>query len=48
MNEARASAEQLLITHPEFTIKHWTNVPPDRNSEPRDRLIEGLRKAGVK
>jgi tetratricopeptide (TPR) repeat protein len=48
MNEARASAEQLLVTHPEFTIKHWINVPPDRNSEPRDRLIEGLRKAGVK
>ena len=48
MNEARASAEQLLITHPEFTIKHWANVPPDRNSEPRDRLIEGLRKAGFK
>ena len=26
----------------------WANVPPDRNSEPVDRLIEGLRKAGVK
>ena len=48
MSEARASAEQLLITHPEFTIAHWANVPPDRNSEPRDRLIEGLKKAGVK
>jgi adenylate cyclase len=48
MSEARASAEQLLVTHPEFTIAHWANVPPDRNSEPRDRLIEGLKKAGVK
>jgi len=48
MDEARSSAEQLLITHPEFTLRHWTNVPPDRNSGPRDRLIEGLKKAGVK
>jgi adenylate cyclase len=48
MSEAQACAEQLRITHPEFTIKHWANVPPDRNSEPRDRLIEGLKKAGVK
>ncbi len=48
MGEAQACAAQLLITHPEFTIKHWANVPPDRNSEPRDRLIEGLKKAGVK
>lgn len=48
MSEAKASAEQLLITHPEFTIRHWANVPPDRNSEPRDRLIEGLMKAGFK
>lgn len=48
MEEARAYAEQVLNTHPEFTIAHWANVPPDRNPEPRERLIEGLRKAGLK
>jgi len=48
MEEAQAYAEQVLNTHPEFTIAHWANVPPDRNPEPRERLIEGLRKAGLK
>ncbi|MEM7069060.1 MAG: tetratricopeptide repeat protein [Pseudomonadota bacterium] len=47
MDEAKRNAEQVLITHPEFTIGHWANVPPDRNPEPRERLIEGLRKAGL-
>lgn len=47
MDEARRNAEKILETHPEFTLKHWENVPPDRNPEPRDRLIEGLKKAGL-
>jgi TolB-like protein/DNA-binding SARP family transcriptional activator len=47
MGEARQCAKQLLLTHPEFTLAHWANVPPDRNPEPRERLIEGLRKAGI-
>ena len=47
-DEAKRNAEQVLITHPEFTIGHWANVPPDRNPEPRERLIEGLKKAGLK
>jgi len=48
MDEARLCVEQLLVTHPEFTLTHWKNVPPDRNAEPRERLIEGMKKAGVK
>lgn len=47
MDEARQCARQLLLTHPEFTLAHWANVPPDRNPEPRERLIGGLRKAGI-
>ncbi|WP_299690996.1 tetratricopeptide repeat protein [uncultured Tateyamaria sp.] len=47
MDEARRHAAQILETHPEFTLKHWENVPPDRNPGPRDRLIEGLKKAGL-
>lgn len=47
MEDAKRHAEQILITHPEFTIQHWANVPPDRNPEPRERLIEGLKKAGL-
>ncbi|MEL7253216.1 MAG: tetratricopeptide repeat protein [Pseudomonadota bacterium] len=47
MDEARRHASQIHATHPEFTLQHWENVPPDRNPEPRERLIEGLKKAGV-
>lgn len=47
MDEARRHAAQILATHPEFTMKHWANVPPDRNPEPRERLIEGLKMAGL-
>ena len=47
MDEARRHAAQILETHPEFTLRHWENVPPDRNPGPRDRLIEGLKKAGL-
>jgi TolB-like protein len=47
MDEARQHAQQIHVTHPEFTLKHWENVPPDRNPEPRERLIEGLKKAGL-
>lgn len=47
MEEARKHAKQIHATHPEFTLKHWQNVPPDRNPEPRERLIDGLKKAGL-
>ena len=48
MDEAHACAQQLLVTHPEFTLEHWKHVPPDRNPESRERLMEGLKKAGFK
>ena len=48
MEEARSCAQQLLLSQPEFTLAHWSQVPPDRNPEPRERLIEGLVKAGLK
>ncbi|MEM6382913.1 MAG: tetratricopeptide repeat protein [Pseudomonadota bacterium] len=48
MDEAKSCARRVLATHPEFTIDHWANVPPDRNPEPRERLIDGLHKAGLK
>ncbi|WP_299958672.1 tetratricopeptide repeat protein [uncultured Roseobacter sp.] len=47
MDVAKGHAAQILKTHPEFTLAHWENVPPDRNPGPRDRLIEGLKKAGL-
>jgi TolB-like protein/Tfp pilus assembly protein PilF len=46
--EAQYFAQQVLVLQPEFTLAHWSNVPPDRNPEPRERYLEGLRRAGLK
>ena len=48
LDEAKSCAQKLLVTHPEFTLAHWEHVPPDRHPEPRERLIDGLKKAGLK
>lgn len=48
MEEATHYAQQLLKTQPEITIEHWRKVLPDRAPESRERLIEGLIKAGLK
>jgi TolB-like protein/class 3 adenylate cyclase/Flp pilus assembly protein TadD len=46
--EARYHAGQVLAVHPNFSIAHWRKVPPDKNQEPVQRLIEGLIKAGLR
>jgi TolB-like protein len=48
MKEARRHAKQLLQIHPNFSLAHWRNVPPNKNPEELDVFIEGLRKAGLK
>jgi tetratricopeptide (TPR) repeat protein len=48
MKEARYHAKQLLRIHPDFSIAHWRNVPPNKNLEELEVFIEGLRKAGLK
>jgi adenylate cyclase len=45
--KARHHAKELIAVHPNFSITHWRNVPPDQDQEPLERLIEGLRKAGL-
>jgi adenylate cyclase len=47
MERARHFAGQVLVLQPEFTLERWRDVPPDRNPEPRERYLEGLRKAGL-
>lgn len=42
------SARELLASHPEFSLDHWSKVPPDKNPEPRERLMAGLKLAGLK
>jgi adenylate cyclase len=48
LEEARYHAQQVMSVYPDFTIEHWRTVPPDRNPEPLERFLEGLRKAGLK
>jgi adenylate cyclase len=48
LEEARYHAKQVMSVYPDFTIEHWRTVPPDRNPEPLERFLEGLRKAGLK
>jgi adenylate cyclase len=47
MEQARHFAGQVLVLQPEFTLERWREVPPDRNPEPRERYLEGLKKAGL-
>jgi TolB-like protein len=47
MEEARRHAAQLMLVHPNFSIDHWRKVPPIKDEETLQRLIEGMRKAGL-
>jgi adenylate cyclase len=48
IDEARHHAAQLMKAHPNFSIDHWRTVPPFQDPEPLERLIEGMRKAGLR
>jgi adenylate cyclase len=48
MEEARHHAAQLMKVHPNFSIEHWRRVPPFKDQEPLERLIDGMRKAGLR
>lgn len=45
--EAHREAELFLIAHPHFTIDHWLNSQPLRDSDVRDHFVDGFRKAGL-
>jgi adenylate cyclase len=47
MTEARHHAEQVMTVHPDFSIEHWSKVPPYKDPGELDLFIEGLRKAGL-
>ena len=46
--EAKIHAAEILRLQPGFSIEAWRQIPPDRNPEPLDRFIEGLRLAGLR
>ena len=47
VEKARQHAEQLMAAHPNFSISHWRRIVPDQDPEPLERLIDGMRKAGL-
>jgi tetratricopeptide (TPR) repeat protein len=48
MEEACHHAAEVMKVHPNFSIDHWREVPPYKDQEPLERLIEGMRKAGLR
>jgi adenylate cyclase len=48
VKEARQHAKLVLKAHPNFSIAHWKNVPPNKNPEDLQLFLEGLRKAGLR
>jgi adenylate cyclase len=48
MKEATYHAQQVMRIHPNFSLEHWRNVPPNKDPRENDLFIEGLRKAGLR
>jgi adenylate cyclase len=48
MDEARYHAQQVKRVHPNFSVQHWRKVPPYKNPQQVEVLIEGLQKAGLR
>src|SRR5262249_36869151 len=47
IEEARACAKKLLARHPNFSVARWAEVPPEKVPERLDRLVSGLKMAGL-
>ena len=47
-DEAKAMAQQLLKRHPEFSVSSWNYARTYKNPEDTERLLNALRKAGLK
>jgi TolB-like protein/class 3 adenylate cyclase len=48
IKEARYHAQQVKRIHPNFSVQHWRKVPPYKNPQQVEVLIEGLQKAGLR
>ena len=48
MKEASHHAQQVMRIHPNFSLEHWRNVPPNKDPRENEIFIEGLRKAGLR
>jgi adenylate cyclase len=46
--EARKEATEVLRINPNFTVESFMGKTPYKNPSDRDRVVQGLRKAGLK
>lgn len=46
--EAAHHAREVLRIHPNFSLEHWRNVPPNKDPRENEMFLEGLRKAGLR
>jgi len=46
--EARKEATEVLRINPKFTVESFMKKTPYKNPSDRDRVVQGLRKAGLK
>jgi adenylate cyclase len=47
IDEARAQARNVLARQPDFSVARWAEVPPEKIPERLDRLVSGLKMAGL-
>jgi tetratricopeptide (TPR) repeat protein len=47
-DEAKAMARELLKRHPKFSVKTWKYARVYKNPEDTQRLLDALRRAGLK
>ena len=48
MDEARAAAKEVLRINPSFSVERYEKMLPFKDKAAKDRLIDALRKAGLK
>jgi adenylate cyclase len=47
-DEAYAEAAEVLKINPGFSLDYWAKMPTFKNQDDKDRVVEGLRRAGLK
>lgn len=47
IDEAKRQARLLFEKHPNFSLEHWKDVPPNKYPEDNEIFLEGARKAGL-
>jgi hypothetical protein len=48
MDEARAAAKEVLRINPNFSVEKYEHSYPLKDKVAKDRIIDALRKAGLK